>query len=59
MKTEELSFIPNESGLAATDDAGQKIENAIENWKRKEDNRVCKSYKKMSYWETISSCKSL
>ena len=59
MKTEELSFIPNEPGLPATDDASQRIEDAIETWKHKEDKRSCKSYRGMSYWKTVSSCKSL
>lgn len=59
METEKLSFIPNEAGLPATDDESQSIENAIDTWKQKEEKRTCNSYKGMSYWETISSCKSL
>ncbi|MGA0232309.1 MAG: hypothetical protein ACO3MG_08715 [Saprospiraceae bacterium] len=36
-----------------------KIEKAIDTWKDKEDQRVCSSFMKMSYWETLSSRKSL
>jgi len=59
METDNLNFIPNEPGLPATDKSSQRIENAIEKWKAKEDRRTCKSYRGMSYWETVSSCKSL
>lgn len=59
MEEEKLGFIPNEPGLHASDDEAQKIEDAIDTWKEKEEQRVCPSFKKMSYWETVSSCKSL
>lgn len=59
MEKEKLSFIPNEAGLPATDEASQKIEEAIDVWREREEKRVCNSFKKMSYWETVSSCKSL
>jgi nuclear transport factor 2 (NTF2) superfamily protein len=56
---ENLSFIENEPGMPASDEASQKIENAIENWKSMDEDRQCDSYKRMSYWKTVSSCSAL
>ncbi len=59
METEELNFIPNEAGNCHSDREAQKVQSAVQKWKTQENRRSCKSYRGMSYWETVSSCKSL
>ena len=57
MKTDQLSFIPNELGIPNQDKTALKVEKNINIWKKKRTERKVSS--KMPYWKKLSTCTAL
>lgn len=56
MKTDQLSFIPNDYGVPNDGKDAEKVEKQINNWQQKRKKRVKNQADSVPYWKQVSTC---
>ncbi|SHJ12075.1 hypothetical protein SAMN04488508_105392 [Aquimarina spongiae] len=49
----------NKNGISNKDKTAQDLRTEINYWKNKRNQRTCKQFSKMSYWEVVSTNSAL